>query len=293
MKVWRSRNQLSTFSNGWKVTETDIERYIVYMKRDYVPRRRNSDDKKPLAPSSVKVVVRSVRSYFIWASKAFNIPRPDTTIKIPRFRPREVEPYSKEEVVGMINACKYMKQAKTKGRRSFTMKRSEGPRDTALIMMLLDTGLRISEVCRLNIGDVNLEDRSIKIEPHGTGIKTRPRTVYIGVKTVEAVWMWLNSRTPYHHENSLFITRNKVRMNKNSASLMVIRLGERAGVENPTCHRFRHTFAIEFLRGGGNIFSLQKLLGHSSLVMVQNYLHLASSDVREAHREASPGDRML
>jgi site-specific recombinase XerD len=71
---------------------------------------------------------------------------------------------------------------------------------------------------------------------------------------------------------------------------LVRTIGERAGVEHVHPHRFRHTFAITFLRNGGNLFSLQELLGHTTLDMVRRYAHIAKVDVEAAHKTAGPVD---
>ena len=79
-------------------------------------------------------------------------------------------------------------------------------------------------------------------------------------------------------------------MNKNALRLLIVHLGEKAGVKKCHPHRFRHTFAITYLRSGGDLFTLQSLLGHSTLDMVQHYARIAEIDVEQAHKRASPAD---
>jgi integrase/recombinase XerD len=71
------------------------------------------------------------------------------------------------------------------------------------------------------------------------------------------------------------------------------RIEQRSGVQDVTCHAFRRTFAIEFLRGGGNIYVLAKLMGHSGIDVLKRYLAITQDDLQAAHQKYSPGDNML
>jgi site-specific recombinase XerD len=86
----------------------------------------------------------------------------------------------------------------------------------------------------------------------------------------------------------LIATNRETKMQRRQLLRRLQKIGERAGLTDITVHRFRHTFAIQFLRNGGNIFALQQALGHSTLNMVRRYLAIVDSDMEKTHQIASP-----
>jgi integrase/recombinase XerD len=273
------------------IIEEDLQRFFVWLQQDYKPKRKNGDT-SPLAPSSVENAWTAMRSFFGWAVELGHIKsRPDNAIRRPRYEPREIVPLTKDELEKLVNACEYSKLADTNGRKAFSMKRPTGARDLAIVLMLVDTGLRVSELARLKVRDVDLSDGEVYVAPYGTGRKTKSRLVYLGAAARRAVWRYLAQRDQTFPDDPLFLTQEGRAMDRNNIRHLLVALGERCGVNNVHPHRFRHTFAIQYLRNGGDIFTLQRMLGHRSLTMVLNYLDLADADTQAVHRKASPADR--
>lgn len=225
--------------------------------------------------ATVQVYWKVLRSFFKWASVDLDLDNPATSIPAPKVSSKEIQPFSQDDVTKLLRACKTR-------------------RDKALVPLLLDTGLRISEACRLTIRDVNLETGTVTVIPFGGGRKSRGRQVYLGKSSRRALWTYLASRPDRGDPGApLLATLNGKPLNRDSSRGILDRIAARAGVEGCHPHRFRHTFAIFYLRNGGDVFSLQRLLGHASLEMVRRYLALADSDLEQAHRRASPVDRLM
>jgi integrase/recombinase XerD len=275
-----------------KIGQTDLERYFVYLRDEYKPTRTNGDT-SPLSGSSLQNHWKGIRAFFAWALDELRLKkRPDLRLKLPKNNPKVIRPLSQDEVKSLLIAAERTKEANPGNRRSYTMRRPTADRDFAILFTLLDTGVRVGELARLTVGDVNLDTGEVNVEPYGeSNRKTKGRVVFVGKSALRAIWRYLANRDNPEAGEPLVVTRNGQPMNRNSIRLLLVDMGKRAGVANVHPHRFRHTFAIEFLRNDGDVFSLQRLLGHADLETVKIYLELAQADAQNAHRRASPADR--
>jgi site-specific recombinase XerD len=163
-------------------------------------------------------------------------------------------------------------------------------RDKALIMFLLDTGARISEVLAVDVGDVDFATGRVFL--HHTKDREQ-RIVYLGSQARRQLLKYYR-QLAIRPDAPLWIDlRRGKRLLRNGVTQLLRRIGSRAGVFECGPHKFRRTFAVTFLRNGGDIFTLQRILGHSSLDMVKQYLGgLNDDDTAKAHKLYAPGDRM-
>lgn len=158
----------------------------------------------------------------------------------------------------------------------------DAKRNRALILFLLDTGVRASELCSLTIESL----RGNTVSVLGKGSKERE--IPLSANLLQALLDYLSTRKNAGRKAPLFAVKGERPFKRQSLLKWLVRLGERAGVSNVHPHRFRHTFAVTYLKNGGDALSLQRLLGHSSLDMVKKYVQLASEDLAAIHKRASP-----
>jgi integrase/recombinase XerD len=214
------------------------------------------------------------------------------TIEKPKANPPIIEPFAKNDVVLLVKACDTSRTWKS--RRDVANTRPTADRDRAIILTLLDTGIRASELCDIQFGDVNLTTHSIKIQGKGPGRESKERMVYFGKRTGHAIWKCLVPRLDgIKDDDPLFVVGKEDdwrHMSRHALGRLLKRIGGRADVEGVNPHRFRHTFAITYLRNDGDVFTLQALLGHSDLTMVKRYARIAQIDCATTHRKASPVD---
>jgi integrase/recombinase XerD len=194
-------------------------------------------------------------------------------IRVPR---KLIETFTAEQVEAMLGMCT----------KSF-----QGVRLRALLLTLLDTGLRVSELCGLTMDDVSWDEQTLRVMGKGM----RERRVPFGQAARQALLSYIAKRGTLPAQPALFVTCYGDPLDRYRVRKLLRACGAKAGVQGVRCspHTFRHTCAVMFLRNGGDAFSLQKLLGHSSLDMTRRYAEVAQADVVAKHRQASPGDRFL
>lgn len=268
------------------ITLQDWQRYFVHLRTDYKPRRIASKKDAPLTESSIDNHWKIIRGFYNWAEETqlLSIKRPDLKLPRQKYESPQIVPFTRDEVLRLIESTQFARVEKQNGQK-YKIKRPNADRDKVIILVLLDTGIRLGELARLQIGDINLENGEVQIRPYRSGKKSKARTVYLGARTRQAVWRYVTKKQFNKDEFSSLID-----LKRDSIRLEVRRIGKNARVPNTHPHRFRHTFAITYLRNHGDVFTLQRLLGHSTLDMVQKYLAIIKEDIAKAHQSASPVD---
>ncbi|KNZ69318.1 tyrosine recombinase XerD [Thermincola ferriacetica] len=165
-------------------------------------------------------------------------------------------------------------------RKTFT-----GLRDFTIMLLLLETGIRVSELANIKLKDINLKDGYIKI--FGKGAKER--NVPIQSKFKKVLSEYLLHRGDLDTD-ALFVTVDNTPLKVRSIQERIEIIAEKAGITEirTSPHIWRHTFARKYIVNGGDVFSLKQILGHSGWQMVHHYVNLFSSDVFKKHQQFSP-----
>ena len=265
------------------LTLEDWQKYFYHLRYEHVPRRFNKDV-SPLAESTIDNHWKLIRSFYNWASDILSINRPDLRLPRPKYDTPQIVPFTQDEVKRLLDACQFTQVEKKDGKR-YKIKRPNADRDKAILMILLDTGIRLGELCRLRIGDVNLENGEVYIRPYHDGRKSKSRTVFLGQRTRQVVWKYIAKQQSQQDQ-----TLQLFELKSSTIRIQVGRIGANAKVTHAHPHKFRHTFAITYLRNNGDIFTLQRLLGHATLEMTKRYLDISQVDLATTHARASPVD---
>ncbi|HEX5324856.1 MAG TPA: tyrosine-type recombinase/integrase [Capsulimonadaceae bacterium] len=260
----------------------ELRQFFAYLTRgheDKGGRWQNAQLKQPARPQTVHTYYSHLRTFFRWLVSEGIIERsPVEAIAPPIARTDQILPFSEPQVASLLQAAKRSHHAR---------------RDEAIVLMLLDTGMRASELCTLRFTDLDMQTKRCTVLGKGN----KHRSVYFGRTTAKALWQYLRLEDRDSIDPLFLSDRGHgagEALTRSGLLQLIRRLGKAASIDAARCspHTFRHTFAVTFLRNGGNVFTLMQLLGHTSLTMTNRYVALAQADMENQHRLCSPVDHL-
>ncbi len=165
----------------------------------------------------------------------------------------------------------------------------EAKRDRAILELLYASGMRVSELVSLNLGDINVDDGSVRC--FGKGHKER--LIPIAPRAALTVKEYLQEARPHllhnYAEQALFLNRRGDRLTRQGLWQILKGYAKSAGLDKEiTPHTLRHSFATHMLNGGADLRSVQELLGHANISTTQVYTHLTTEHVRRIYEESHP-----
>lgn len=255
------------------VTSKDLEQYVRYLTFHYKPKYREK-----LAERSLLSQVSSVRRFFWYLEKhdlilldpALSLPYP----KVERNSPRPI--LATGEMEALLS--------------SPNKDNLIGIRDQAILEVLYSTAIRAGELIKLNLLDLDLKERLLRIEKGKGG---KDRIVPLGKVAAQALLRYLTTarplliRTP--KQSALFVSQHGHRLDKSALHQRIQKYREQVGLpKKVSAHVFRHTCATHLLEAGADIRYIQELLGHASAETTQIYARFSAQNLGEILRKCHP-----
>jgi site-specific recombinase XerD len=231
-----------------------------------------------LSPATAAKHYRSLQQFWKWLADDGEIPRSPMERMSPPAVPEQPVPILTDDELGrMLTAAKGTD--------------FEHRRDTAILRVLIETGVRLGEISGLTVDGVDFEQDVLRVMGKGR----RGRAAPFGAKTADALRRYLRARAKHQKAattDALWLGRQGA-MTPSGLAQMLERRGLEAGVADVHPHRFRHSFAHDWLSSGGQETDLMRLAGWRSRQMVGRYAASAADDrAREAAHRAARGDRL-
>jgi len=284
------RNMLGRFerfvSNGHPARLSDLSiddaRAFVASLQSKTSRYQDHPFLKPkdggLSPHTIHGYVRSLKAFSSWlAEEGLTDTNIFSRLKRPKLPDSMIEILSDDELQQLFDCM--------------NPNRPYGARMYAMCLVLLDTGIRASELCTLSLENTYLDDDVLKVVGKGN----KERMVPFGSTTKRALVRYVTVWRPEPLDDQtteLFLSIDRVPLTTGALRQAIKRVGKRAGIPRLHPHLFRHTFAVRYLMNGGDVMTLKLILGHTTLDVTQMYMHLAESHVKVQHHRFSPADRL-
>lgn len=227
-------------------------------------------------PTSVRRKIAALRSYYGLQKREGRRPdNPASDVPPPKAPKRLPQVMSEPEVTRLL-------RTRVAGKNDF-----QRLRNSAIMELLYASGIRRAELVGLNLSDVDLERRVMRVIGKGN----KQRAVFLNVSAAEAIRSYLAVR-PRTVDEALFVSRRKSRLSHRQAWVIFREFAQLSGLaKHVTPHVMRHSFATHLLENGADIVTIKELLGHESLSTTQIYTNVSLEHMRRSYEEAHPRDR--
>ncbi len=260
------------------ITGNDLRRFIIALqgKLKFANHPYNKPQQAKLSSQSIETYCRGIKAFFGFLKReGFTENNVIAKVKMPKVPEVVIPTFSEKEIAKLLSQT-------NKGT-------NEGFRDYCLLLTLIDTGIRLSELANLKTDDIDYEQNLFRVM--GKGL--RERFVPFGRRVAKALMKYqLKCRPEAVGTDNFWLRRDGRPLLSKRIEKLVSAYGKKAGLKRCYAHKLRHTSSVMYLRNGGDVFSLQKKLGHRSLVMTRHYSNLADSDVRAQHLRYGVADRL-
>ena len=267
-----------------RIEEFNIENarsYVLYLRsRNKFSRHTNTNTQNSgLSPQTVRGHIRGLKAFSSWLYREqYADENKLQYLKIPKAPVKLIEPLTDQEINQIAS--------------SINQGAPTGFRNYSIFVTALDNGLRASELADIAISQLDLKSDYVKVMGKGS----KERIVPVGDFVKLTLWNYLDRIRPEPATancDKLFLSPSGKPITANTIKLVFSRLARSSGVERLHAHLCRHTFAINYLLNGGDIFSLREILGHTTLEMENHYLHFTRSQLTAQHHKYSPMDKLL
>lgn len=248
---------------------------------------------KTRSERTVQTYARSARAFFHWLVRRGTLEHnPFDRVVFPKVGRPLIQTITDEEFERLLLACAPPNETSSLAERAAV-------RNRAILWLLYDTGIRVSELTNLRVDDVDRKKGVITVLGKGS----KERRIAMGQNCQRNLYYYLDKHRPDEEElaewgsageDHLFLSETRQPLTKNGMEMLFKRLRERAGImgKRISPHILRHTFAMNYLIKSNDPFSLQELLGHEDLTTVLNYIHMNDTIVQQQKRKFSPGDHI-
>ena len=242
---------------------------------------------------TVQTYARSARAFFHWLVRRGTLEHnPFDHVVFPKVGRPLIQTITDEEFERLLLACAPPNETGSFAERAAV-------RNRAILWLLYDTGIRVSELTNLRVEDLDRKKGVVTVLGKGS----KERRIALGQNCLRNLSYYLDKHRPDEEEladwgsageDHLFLSETRLPLTKNGMEMLFKRLKTRAGITGKRIspHIFRHTFAMNYLIKSNDPFSLQELLGHEDLTTVLNYIHMNDTVLQEQKRKYSPGDHI-